>query len=96
MVAVDDPTQAKTATNKNLGSGQQIRVVISCVGIMILKSCKVMMTCVHAILSFIKPGYSEQSSRTVSNTGTANAHHGLSMTSIKNETEVLTVILSLS
>ena len=63
---------------------------------MILKSCKVMMTCVHAILSFIKPGYSEQSSRTVNNTGTANPYRGLSMTSIKNETEVLTVILSLS
>ena len=90
--------QARTATNKNLGGGQQIRVVISCVGIMILKSCKVMMTCVRAILSFVKPGYSKQSSRTVSNTGavTANAHHGLSMTSIKNEKEVLTVILSLS
>ena len=33
---------------------------------MILKSCKVMMTCVRAIPSFIKyPGYNEQSSRTV-------------------------------
>ena len=32
----------------------------------ILKSCKVMMTCVCAVPSFIKqPGYSKQSSRTV-------------------------------
>jgi len=48
---------------------------------MILKSCKVMMTCVYAISEFYKAAwYSELSSRTVNDTGTANSHHGLSMT----------------